>query len=50
MQAVSFIDDKRNFRTFRFSLIEQFGCPKDLLSRLKYARAMLENLGNPSSR
>ena len=44
MSAVTYIDEKRNFRTFRFSLLEKFGCCKELASRIKYARTMVERL------
>ena len=44
MQAVTYIDEKRDFRTFKLSLIEKFGCCKELSSRLRYARTMVERL------
>jgi hypothetical protein len=37
MAAVTYIDEKKNFRTFRFSSIEQNGCNKQLASCIKYA-------------
>jgi len=37
MAAVTYIDENKNFRTFRFSSIEQNGCNKHLASCLKYA-------------
>lgn len=44
MQAATYIDEKKDFRTFKLSLIEKFGCSKELSSRLKYARTMVERL------
>ena len=44
MQCVTYIDEHRNFRTFRFELIEKHGCSKELASRLRYARTMVERL------
>lgn len=44
MGAVTYIDEKREVRTFRFQLIEKFGCSKELASRLRYARTMVERL------
>ncbi|XP_010901426.1 serine/threonine-protein kinase PLK1 [Esox lucius] len=44
MGAVSYIDEKREFRTYKISLIEEFGCCKELASRMRYARMMVEKL------
>lgn len=44
MNAVTYIDGKREARTFRLNLIETFGCSKELHSRLRYARTMVERL------
>jgi len=44
MIAVTYIDAKKDFRTFRLPLIEQFGCCTDLISRLRYAKTMVEKL------
>ncbi|XP_075686615.1 serine/threonine-protein kinase PLK1 [Rhinoderma darwinii] len=49
MAAVSYIDEKREFHTFKLSLIEEFGCCKELASRLRYARTMVEKLQNTKS-
>ncbi|XP_071976203.1 serine/threonine-protein kinase PLK1 [Engystomops pustulosus] len=49
MAAVSYIDEKREFRTYKLSLIEEFGCSKELASRLRYARTMVEKLQNTRS-
>eukprot|EP00118_Oscarella_pearsei_P026386 m.309833 g.309833 ORF g.309833 m.309833 type:complete len:600 (+) comp48146_c0_seq1:94-1893(+) len=44
MGAVSYIDERGHFRTFRLSHIATYGCTKELASRLDYARAMVERL------
>ncbi|XP_030636675.1 serine/threonine-protein kinase PLK1 isoform X2 [Chanos chanos] len=44
MGAVTYIDEKRDFRTYKMSLIEEFGCCKELASRMRYARNMVEKL------
>ncbi|XP_022240033.1 serine/threonine-protein kinase PLK1-like isoform X1 [Limulus polyphemus] len=44
MGAVTYIDEKRDFRTFRLKLIEDLGCSRELASRLRYARTMAERL------
>ncbi|XP_077324033.1 serine/threonine-protein kinase PLK1-like [Lithobates pipiens] len=44
MAAVSYIDEKQNFHTYKLSLIEEFGCSKDLARRLRYARSIVEKL------
>jgi len=49
MSAVTYIDEKRNFRTFRMNLIEKYGCCKELASRLRYARTMVERLHTSKS-
>ncbi|KAK1162899.1 serine/threonine-protein kinase PLK1 [Acipenser oxyrinchus oxyrinchus] len=49
MTAVTFIDEKREFRTYKLSLIEEYGCCKELASRLRYARTMVEKLLAPKS-
>ncbi|XP_069503491.1 serine/threonine-protein kinase PLK1 [Ambystoma mexicanum] len=46
MAAVAYIDEKREFSTFKLSLIEEHGCCKELASRLRYARTMVEKLMN----
>uniref|UniRef100_A0A915B2S8 Serine/threonine-protein kinase PLK n=2 Tax=Parascaris univalens TaxID=6257 RepID=A0A915B2S8_PARUN len=42
--AATYIDPERNFHVYRFDLIDKFGCPRDVFSRLKYARTMIERL------
>lgn len=49
MAAVSYINEKREFRTYKLSLIEEFGCCKELASRLRYACTMVEKLLNSKS-
>lgn len=44
MGAVTYIDGKRDSKTFRMNLIERYGCCKELFSRLRYARTMVERL------
>ncbi|XP_062392976.1 serine/threonine-protein kinase PLK1 [Sardina pilchardus] len=44
MGAVTYIDERREFRTFRMSVMEEFGCSRELASRLRYARNMVEKL------
>ncbi|XP_030916944.1 serine/threonine-protein kinase PLK1 [Geospiza fortis] len=44
MAAVTYIDEKRDFRTYKLSLIEEPGCCRELASRLRYARTMVEKL------
>ncbi|XP_060561432.1 serine/threonine-protein kinase PLK1-like [Ruditapes philippinarum] len=44
MQAVTYIDEKRESRVYKYSLIEKFGCSKELSSRIRYAKTMVERL------
>nr|XP_060642429.1 serine/threonine-protein kinase PLK1 isoform X2 [Anolis sagrei ordinatus] len=44
MGAVSYIDERRGFRTYRLSLLEEHGCCKGLASRLRYGHTMVEKL------
>ncbi|KAL4659106.1 serine/threonine-protein kinase PLK1-like [Arapaima gigas] len=44
MGAVTYIDEQREFRTYRLSMIEEHGCSRELASRLRYARTMVEKL------
>lgn len=37
MGAVTYVDDEKTFRTYRFSTIETHGCSKPLLEALQYA-------------
>ncbi|KAL5107374.1 Serine/threonine-protein kinase PLK1 [Taenia crassiceps] len=42
MEAVTFIDPSRNFKTFRFNLLKKHGITEDLMKRLKYAYDMID--------
>lgn len=44
MGAVTYIDEKRDYRTFKFSLIERYGCTKEVFTRLKYAKTIVERI------
>ncbi|XP_050687603.1 serine/threonine-protein kinase PLK1-like [Eriocheir sinensis] len=44
MGAVTYIDDKRNFKTYRLASLEKYGCRKDLANRLRYARNIIQKL------
>lgn len=44
MQAATYIDEHKSVRTYRLEGIEKFGCSKELASRLKYAKSMVEKL------
>jgi polo-like kinase 1 len=41
MGAVTVIDEKKNFRTYKFSLLAEHGCNIDLLEILQYAHKKL---------
>jgi len=44
--AVTYIDETRKNRTFRFDLLEKFGCSPELASRLNYAYDKVETMLN----
>lgn len=44
MAAVTYIDEHREFHTYRMSLIEEHGCCRNLACRLRYAHTMVEKL------
>lgn len=44
MEAVSYIDENRNFRTYKLSAIEKYGCSREVFIRLRYAKTMVERL------
>lgn len=44
MGAVTYVDENREFRTYKFSLIEKYGCTKELYNRLRYARDIVDRL------
>ncbi|CAH8450431.1 unnamed protein product [Dicrocoelium dendriticum] len=47
MRAVTYIDTKRDFKTYQFQLLLQNGIIPDLIGRLEYAVAMIEKLSAP---
>ena len=44
MEAVTYIDETRQAHTYRFALIEKYGCSEELEMRLKYGLTMVEKL------
>ncbi|XP_049575790.1 serine/threonine-protein kinase PLK1 [Syngnathus scovelli] len=44
MSAVTYIDERRDFRTYKLSLLEEFGSSKELFNRIRYAKLMVERL------
>ncbi|XP_047124444.1 serine/threonine-protein kinase PLK1 [Hydra vulgaris] len=44
MDAFSYIDENRNFRTYKLSGIEKHGCTREIFVRLRYAKTMVERL------
>ncbi|XP_053713724.1 serine/threonine-protein kinase PLK1 [Synchiropus splendidus] len=44
LSAITYIDEKRDFRTYKMSQLEEFGCSKELNSRIRYAKLMVEKL------
>ncbi|XP_066466755.1 serine/threonine-protein kinase PLK1 [Tiliqua scincoides] len=44
MAAVTYINEKREFRTYKLALIEEFGCCRALARCLNYAGTMVEKL------
>jgi len=49
LQAVTYIDETRRNRTFRFDLLEKHGCTAELASRLNYAYDKVETMINNKS-
>jgi len=47
--AVTYIDETRKNRTFRFDLLEKFGCSPELASRLNYAYDKVDTMVNSKS-
>jgi len=47
MGAVTVIDERKNFRTFKLSLLAEHGCTSDLMHRLQYAHEKLPFLLAP---
>ena len=44
MQAVTYIDEHKKFRTFKLDMLATFGCKSGLVCRLKYAKTMVERI------
>ncbi|XP_068213543.1 serine/threonine-protein kinase PLK1-like isoform X2 [Palaemon carinicauda] len=44
MGAVTYIDERKNFRTLKLSSIAKYGCKPELANRLRYARCMIQKL------
>ncbi|XP_067932034.1 serine/threonine-protein kinase PLK1-like [Watersipora subatra] len=44
MQAVTYIDEHKVFRTFKLELLAKYGCKSGLMCRLKYAKTMVERI------
>jgi polo-like kinase 1 len=44
VQAVTFIHSVNGFHTYKFSAMQERGCPKELAPRLKYAKSMVERM------
>lgn len=44
MSAVTYIDEVKNFRTYRFATITKVGCSPGLLKCLEYACKKIESL------
>lgn len=47
MAAITYIDEDRSFRTFRFSSIEKNGCSHGLYEKMRYAFDKMTVLLNP---
>jgi len=47
--AVTYIDEARRNRTFRFDLLEKHGCTTELASRLTYAYDKVDTMMNNRS-
>lgn len=44
MNAVTYMDSEKNFRTYRFQTITQHGCPNDLYQKIRYAHEKIKKL------
>lgn len=49
MGAVTLIDGRKQFRTFRLTSLAQYGCCSDLLQRLEYVNEKITFLLAPKS-
>ncbi len=44
MSAVTYINENREIRTYRLPSLEQCGCSKQLFTRIKYAKNMIDRI------
>ncbi|CAF2103825.1 unnamed protein product [Rotaria magnacalcarata] len=44
MSAVTYINEHREIRTYRLAALEQCGCSKQLFTRIKYAKSMIDRI------
>ena len=44
MSAVTYINEHREIRTYRLAGLEQCGCSKQLYTRIKYAKSMIDRI------
>ena len=44
MGAVTYINEHREIRTYRLPALEQCGCSKQLFTRIKYAKSMIDRI------
>ncbi|EYB97340.1 hypothetical protein Y032_0141g2213 [Ancylostoma ceylanicum] len=49
MGAITYIDEQRNFRVYKLSHLQTYGCTTALMSRLRYVKTMVERLMTSSS-
>jgi len=49
MGAVTYIDEKRRSRTFRFDLIKEHGCSEEISTRLQYVLEKVQTMLNSAS-
>lgn len=44
MAAVTYVNEQGQFKSFKFTLLEEYGINNELHQRLKYAKEVLEHL------
>lgn len=44
MSAVTYINEHREIRTYRLASLGQCGCSKQLFTRIKYAKSMIDRI------
>ncbi|KAK5984025.1 Serine/threonine-protein kinase PLK [Trichostrongylus colubriformis] len=49
MGAITYIDEHRNFRVYKLSHLQNHGCTKALMSRLRYVKTMVERMMSSSN-